>query len=194
MPAVTLAEFKEHLNLSATTSESDNELQRHLNAAIEVIEDRIGPILHTTITERVTANGGAVVISTKPLVSVTTLAMVNGLTYDVNDLDLGEDSGVIRHILEIPFPRGRYDVEYVAGHDETDASDKRKMAVLYVAEHFWDMQRKGNSDRPGLFGEETDSGEGSVSEAAAKYIYKGYALPRRALELISFDEQDDGFA
>lgn len=194
MPAVTLVEFKEHLNLSADTSESDSELQRHLNAAIEAIEDRIGPILHTNVSERVTATNGAVVVTTKPLVSVTSLEMVTtGTTYSPSDLDLGEKSGVIRHLLETPFPAGRYDVGYVAGHDETNASDKRKTAVLYVAEHFWEMQRKGISDRPGLFGEDTDTA-GNVSEAAANFVYRGYALPRRALELIAYDEQDDGFA
>ena len=193
MPAVSLPEFKEHLNLSAGTSESDVELQLHLDAAIEAIEDRIGPILWRTIAERVTANGGAVVVTTRPLVSVTSLAMLNGSTYDPDDLDLHLDAGVITLEFNAQLPRGRYDVEYVAGHEETNARAKHKLAVLYVAEHFWEMQRKGISDRPGLFGEDTDTA-GNVSEAAANFVYRGYALPRRALELIAYDEQDDGFA
>lgn len=180
---VTLDELKTHLNLSAASDESDAELTLHLRAATRAIEKRIGPLVIQEFTERLTANSsGVMLVSNMPLVAVVSATSVVGNTAVLQALDV-DPAGVISGASS-RLATGRYDVTYTAGHGAT-ASEDHKLAVLYVAEHLWEMQQQtGVGDRPGLFGEDPPGGEES-----ARYIYRGFALPRRALELISGDEQ-----
>lgn len=182
---VTLEEFKRHLNLSSSTSESDVELNLHLDAAIRAIEKRIGPLVHTEFTERLAANSnGRLVLNNTPVVSITTLTHTNGLTRAVDTLSIDGTAGIVSGVSGWRIAAGEYDAVYVAGHGTTASAD-HKLAVLYVGEHLWEMQQQtGIGSRPGLWGEDAPGGEES-----AHYIYRGFALPRRALELISGDEQ-----
>lgn len=183
-PAVTLPELKAHLNLATNTTADDAELTLHLDAATAAIEKRIGPVVTRQATERVIVRDRTACVSTLPLVEVLSLTPVtNGVAgnpVDVTWLDY-DDSGVITGIPGT----GRHDIVYTAGHGDT-ASDDHKLAVLYVAEHFWEMQRRGKAGRPGLYGDNQEISPSS--EAGADLIYRGFALPRRALELIAGDE------
>lgn len=188
-PAVSLEEFKQHLNLSAATKETDSELALHLAAATEAVELRIGPVITREFSEQVRGRNGAVTVNKVPLVAVTSLtAVAGGTSWDVTTLD-ADPSGVITRLTGGAIPAGRYDVVYQAGRGDT-ASERHKMAILYVAEHLWELQR-GSVPRPAMFGVATN--EGGTSAQEASYVYRGFALPRRALELLSGDEEI-GFA
>ncbi|HEX6516448.1 MAG TPA: head-tail connector protein [Nocardioidaceae bacterium] len=185
---VSLDEFKAHLNLSTGTKESDAELTLHLTAATAAVEKRIGPLITRDFTEQVRGRNGAVTVNKTPLVSVTALTAVGGTSWDVTTLH-GDPSGVITIATGGRLPDGRYDVGYKAGRGDT-ASEDHKLAVLYVAEQLWEMQR-GSVPRPAMFG--VAARETATSAQEAGYVYRGFALPRRALELLSGDEEI-GFA
>jgi hypothetical protein len=181
---VSLGEFESHLNLSASTSESDVELTLHLRAATEAIEKRIGPIITREFTERLsTYGGGRLLVSRTPLVSVVSIINVaTGVTWTAEKFDI-DPAGIITGIGR-RLSMGRYDVTYTAGRGAT-AREDHKLAILYVAEHLWEMQQgSGVGGRPGLYGD-----TGPTGEESARFYYRGFALPRRALELIAGDEE-----
>lgn len=191
---VTLAEFKTHLNLATNTAESDTELTLHLQAATEVVEQRVGPLVTREFTEAAEGRGGYVVVNKTPLVQVTSLTEVAGNVAWAAAEYTADASGVITGALGRRLPRGRYTVVYTAGRGAAPADpmpanlvpDRFRLAVLYVGEHLWEMQRK-SAGRPGLFGEAREPG--GSSEAAAAFVYRGFALPKRALELLAGDEE-----
>lgn len=187
---VSLEEFKRQLNITST--KDDVELQLNLNAAVKAIEKRIGPILTQQFTERVTVSGrGHLVVAQTPTVAVVSLTSIPaGVTWTPDQLDV-DPAGIIRPASGARFSGGarfhgvtEYDVTYTAGRGDT-ASEDHKLAILITAEHLWETQR-GNGVRPAMFGM---APEGSATSAhEADYVYLGFALPRRALELISGDD------
>lgn len=194
----TLPELKKQLNLASNTTQSDDELQLVLDAATAAIEARVGPIVNREVTERLhpTASG-SLEVSQRPLVTLTSVSDVwLDTAYDIAVLDVDNEAGTITHrwnsagFGSADYRRDArpFEVVYTAGRG-TEAPAHLKLAVLIVAEHLWSAQR-GSSARPGMFGMAGMAGDAGASSAAeASYIYRGYALPRRALELIVDEEQ-----
>jgi hypothetical protein len=184
--SVSLPELKAHLNLSPVTTETDTELTLHLNAAIAAIEKRIGPVTTREFSERLrTLSTRSLVVNNTPLLSVTSITGVTGGNLIDAASYYADPSGVVSGLNGWKFPGGDYDVVYNAGRGTT-ASEDHKLAILYVAEHLWEMQQgSGVGARPAVFGDQS----GPAGEESAHYYYRGFALPRRALELISGDEQ-----
>lgn len=175
VPPVDLDDLKDELNMSLDPSPDDPELTAKLEGATDACEGEVGPMLHRSVTERVTVYGCVLVVTSTPLVSVETLTGVDGTTYIAGDLD-PDRSGVVRG----DFDRGRYDVVYTAGHGATAAEipEAMKQAVLIVAAHMWETQR-GRQARAGFI-----PGEGTTPTDQGTLIMRGFSLPRRALELL----------
>lgn len=196
IPPVTMAELKKHLNLAPNTSADDAELQLHLEAATEAVEERVGPLVTRQFTQRVDGRGGSVVLDHTPVVDVTDLTeVVSSYSWLPVEYDVDAASGVVTGALGRRLPRGAYTVTYTAGRGLASADPvpdgvvpaKYRLAVLYVTEHLWEMQRKGAS-RPSLMGEAGNTAA-STGEAGARYVYRGFALPNRALELLAGEEE-----
>lgn len=190
-PPVTLDEFKAHLNLPSNTKESDTELQLHLNAATEALEKRVGAMVTREFTERVTARGGLLLLANAPVVELASVTEVGGTAWTIGDLYVAADS-IVRLSAGGQLPGVDFTVTYTAGRGAiADVPARFKLATLIVAEHLWETQR-GTAVRPAMFGmapEPTSTG----TAADAGYVYRGFALPRRALELLAGD-QDIAFA
>lgn len=182
---VTLDELKTHLNLPSADAGQDPELTLHLRSAIQAVEKRIGPLTHREFTEKVRARNGCITVNQTPLVSVSAVTeRIGNVVWDIEGLDV-DDAGIISSIYGSRLPTAMFTVTYTAGHGAT-ALERHKLAVLIVAEQLWETQR-GNGARPSMFGV---APEGSATSAhEADYVYRGFALPKRALELISGDEQ-----
>ncbi len=183
---VTLVEFKQHLNRPNPEAESadDAELTLHLTAAAEAIELRVGPLVTREVVEQVAGTAGAVVLSQQPVVELTDLALYTGNVptpvdgFDATAVTLDGPAGIA--VLR-QAGRGRTAlVTYQAGRGEIDDIPHRfKLAVLIVAAHLYELQR-GRGQTPQRFGVQDDD---SLPE-----FLRGFALPRRALELIAYDE------
>lgn len=177
---VTIAELKKHLNLPAEVSPEDAELTLHLEAATEAIENRVGPIVTREITEDVGAYNGWARLSQQPVVSVSAVSTVySGVATALSAFGVNPESGLV-HVGQLSAGHaGR--ITYLAGRGEIDDVPTRfKLAVMITAAHLWETQRgRGvSSDR---WGTQDD-------EDLPAYM-RGFALPRRALELIGYDER-----
>lgn len=194
---VSLADFKQQLTDSGTSDFTDDaddaELTRHLLAATGLIEDRIGPLVTRSFTEdhrlsqaRGRRSSGRMLLRRRPAVAVTALASITyGIVTDFTDFDpdvhyLDTEAGIF-DLRGWASSYGDYRVTYTAGRGTIDdIPAKYKQAVLITAEHLWETQR-GRGLHPSRFGSQADPTE--VPE-----IMRGFALPRRAQELIGLDE------
>lgn len=178
---VTLAVFKEHLNIPAGNTTHDPELQRTLEAATEQAEGYIGPIVGRAVTKRLdTDRHGR--IDLHPALAVTSVVGVFGApTYAVGDLDLDPDDGLLRLDDGRGLFAGRYTVTWTAGRAATVADVPASIAdaVNIIGKHLWETQR-GKSARPGLVGMRSTGADDSRDFAPPR----GFAIPHRALELL----------
>ncbi len=176
-PPVTLADLKAHINTAS--SADDVELMVHLEAATDLVEARVGPMVVATFTDRVFTNrSGSLVLPRNLVVSVTSATgQLTGTTYASAGLYVR--GSVVRAAGDLPLVADDYAVVYEAGRQSVPAA--LKLATLIVAGHLWETQR-GRSARPDLLGSES---EGFVGADAAGLVARGFALPRRAMELMA---------
>lgn len=184
-PPVTLDEVRAHLNVTASVDISEFELQMHLDAATEAVENRVGPLVIRDVVER-SVSWGRVALRLRPAVSITSVSTVlagavNPVAGDTSTLTLDSGSGVLDLTGRVA-NGSTVEVAYRAGRGTVDQIEGRfKLAVLIVTKHLWETQR-GQGARGSRWGTQ-DAGGDDMAE-----ILRGFALPRRALELIGYDE------
>ena len=168
---LTLAQAKEALNMTAATN--DAEVTSYVEAATDMIESRIGPVINRTVTETLTATSGVLVLSYLPVVSITTVVGVfsGALTYLPAVLNVNPTSGIVGNLDRTALRADTYTVTYVAGRGAT-ISPRFVQAARVLLQHLWSTQRSGGS-RPGA----ASDGQPGV----------GYSMPNRVLELIERD-------
>ena len=200
---VTLDEFKKHLNLDAGFNVDDAELTLHLGAATEAIEARVGPLVVHEVTQRIRVrrelrrhynveqHHHLLTLNEAPVVDVTSITnVIAGVPtaiagLDIDQLDIDLDAAIIDLGYYFRGASRVFEVTYTAGRGTIDTlPDRFKVAVMIVAEQLWETQR-GTGVRPQMFGIAAETT--AASSHAANYIYRGYALPSRALELIAND-------
>lgn len=185
-PPVTPDEVRAHLNISPAGGALDVELQMHLEAATEAVEHRVGPLVTSTQVERGTASHGRVALTRRPVVAITdvtrVLNNVGGVIagLDTATLTVDTDAGIVD--LTTWGRSATFEVTYTAGRGAIEDIPARfKLAVLVVTKHLWEIQR-GSGAKGSRWGT-PDEGDDFYGD-----VVKGFALPRRALELIGFDE------
>lgn len=162
---ITLAEVKQHANIPASNTADDMELERFRSAAQEHVESLVGPVLWRSVTDTVHAHGGVVVLPLAPVVSVESLTSSGvAVTYA-----LRKAAGLLLNVRA----SGDLDLSFTAGRES--CPDAIRVAALVIAEHLWRTQRGGQSESTALPGEDF----GGVAPGL------GYAIPNRALELLS---------
>jgi hypothetical protein len=165
----SMEEFKAHLRRTDTAD--DAMLRGYLVAATDWVENTIGgPLSVQTFTDRVGLGGWWIVPSQRPIVSVTSLTPELGSVLDPTwyVVDTGRDA--IR--LRWGATAGWYTLVYRAGL--TVVPERVKLAGLIVAQHMWRVQNGGG-------------GMPFPGETETAYVPSGFAVPSRALELISPD-------
>jgi hypothetical protein len=165
---VSLADVKAHLNLTATTH--DEELRLFIDSATDAVEHLVGPVVKRTVVERVRAYGAAMILAHVPVVSVTSIAaaITGGTTYEVADLSLSGDAGLLYRLDGASFA-STLNVTYVAGRAIVPPAIR--LAALIIVGHLWETQRGA-----------TPAALAQGAEEAP--VLAGFALPNRALELL----------
>jgi hypothetical protein len=176
---LSLADLKTQLNITTTTN--DAELARYAATAVLIIETILGgPVLNRTVSETVYATdaGQALVLRQQGLVSVTSIVdQQSGVSMDVSQLIIDANARVVRQKFFRPFWYwGPFTVTYVAGQG-TSVTEDTVTAAAIITQHLWDT-RRGPVIRPQLGGEDL-----VVTSA-------GYAIPRRAMELLQGNAQE----
>lgn len=172
---VSLQDAKTKLNISTTTNADplDEEIRSYLEAVTGVVERHLGQaVVRRSFTEERTATNGCVVLSWPPVVSITSMALVDGTyTWDINTLHVSP-TGVVYSPLGIG-PYGTVTVTYTAGMPVVPK--EYSLAGLIILQHLWETERgSSGGPRPGGLEDSMTLGLGRM----------GFAIPNRALELL----------
>lgn len=145
MSVVTLADAKTHLNITGSTS--DAELQTFIDAAEAAAAKEVGTLAPVARTERV-RGGRVLVVSSLPIVTLTSVTPVFGTPLDSSFLYMDAAAGVISYYASW-FPLPYYDVAYTAGRNVSATSDPDLYkAILEMIRRGWATQR-GRTGRQG---------------------------------------------
>ena len=172
MALLTLTEAKEALNI--TGSVQDNEVAAYLEAAVSMIESRIGPVDPATFTEVARVNGsGTILLQQYPVISVTSIAGVlnSSIPYLIADMYVDSELGVVQRLDRGAIRSDAYTVTYVAGRTVVPA--RIKQAARILVQHLWSTQR--------------GSGGGAARGSNEPPAGVGYSMPNRVLEMLVSD-------
>lgn len=178
---VGLTEVKKHLN--KTSNADDSELKGFIAAADAVVESYVGPVITRTVTER-HRNGSVIALFKPPVLSLTSVTRVysSGTSWDVADLDVDLEAGIITRLDGGSLHGGPWDVVYSAGR--VTVAGNIKTAAKIIVKHLWETQRGQMTKLP--------VGGGIDNVPVSTGI--SYAVPRRALELLRPDNAAGGVA
>ena len=141
MPAITLAEAKTHLNITATTY--DTELADFIASAEAVIAKRCGPLGLVAASARVQGGGSGLVLPVALVATLTSVTPVGGTALTLADLHLDTAAGVVTYNLGGSFGARSYDVEYQSGRATVPAD--LMLAVKELVKHLWSTTQRGGS-------------------------------------------------
>ncbi|MCM1972326.1 hypothetical protein [Streptomyces sp. G1] len=168
---VSLARAKKQLNIDSSDTTDDEELRGFITGASLAVERHLGQIVaRRSFSERCTVDAyGQILLSHVPVLSLTAVASADGATtWTVGDLHADADSGIV-HAATGPALTGDVDVTHQAGMRVVP--EDYQLATLIIIQHLWETQRGAIGVLLG--------GEGEAWQPG-----RGYAIPRRALELL----------
>lgn len=160
---VSAAEVRDHLELGDDRSK-DAELLRFVATAIDMVEEKVGPLAPRTVTDVLSAGGPALVLRQSPVLAVTSLAPYEwgmaGTPVALVDTRLDGPAG----LLHFRYPRGGVvEVTYVAGYARLP--EGARMAVLELTRQRYSVSQGGY--RPG-YGDV--DGEPNVSQRSGMWL------------------------
>ncbi|WP_098010487.1 hypothetical protein [Streptomyces sp. sk226] len=155
------------------TSESDEQLQKYIDALTPVIEHHVGPVEQREFTETIEGRGPTMCLSHIPAVALVkvTPALPSGPDLDLSSLFLDTSKGIV-HRQSGTFTRTLWSVTYTAGREEVPPTIR--LAALLLLQHLW--RTKNGPARGRGTADDFD-----VSEQLMGY---GYAVPNRVLHLL----------
>jgi hypothetical protein len=176
---LSLADAKAHLNITTTTY--DDELREYLEAATEIVESYVGPVVNRSHTARVCGYTREIPLPHTQVTAVTSITDISTGTTPItlSDLAINTAAGIISYKNGGTFPYAEMDVTYTVGRTSVKAN--WSLAAKIIVKHNWETQL-GNL--PSIQG---DSPGYVVSGA-------GYLVPFRALSLLQPDQVPAGFA
>lgn len=171
---LSLADAKAHLKI--TTTNSDDELREFLEAATEVIEQKIGPVVRRTETAQVCGGYWSIYLPKTQVLEVTAITLVSDGSSPVTlaDLNINGHYGQLSMKTGAAFPVGLLNVTYTVGR--TYVKPSWTLAAKLIVEHLWET-KLGNL--PSIQGDD----RGYVVTGS------GYLVPYRALALLPDSEQ-----
>ncbi len=169
MALLTLPETRTLLNISGNSR--DSEILDDIEAAEAVVVHFCGPVDEQAVTDVVDLTGTALVLSTTPVLELTSVTGDLSGVMTLSRFRVKESSGVIRPKAGYAWPlcEDTFTVVYTAGRSEPDKL--LKQAVRVIVKHLWQM-RLGSGRR--------GSGDGDTTMIPEL----GYAVPNRAIELM----------
>jgi uncharacterized phiE125 gp8 family phage protein len=175
MAIVSLDDAKRQLNIPASDTTDDVELQSFVDAATASVETQLGQVVgQRTVVDQLdfTRSTTAFLLQAVPVISLTSLVSLDGAqawTVTPPAMYLDGASGCIT-VLSGPPVKGSVLATYQAGYTAIPANIR--LAALIIIQHLWETQRGNMGSVPG------------GSDEPQYMIGRGFALPRRALELL----------
>jgi hypothetical protein len=176
---LSLADAKAHLKITSTTY--DNDLREYLEAATEIVESHVGPVVSRSHTARVCGYRNEIPLPHTQVTAITAITDVSTGTNPItlSDLTINTAAGVISYKSGIAFPYGEMDITYTVGRTAVKAN--WTLAAKIIVKHNWETQL-GNL--PSIQGDDP----GYVVTGS------GYLVPYRAISLLQSDQVPAGFA
>lgn len=171
---ISVEDAKDYLRKSGSSTADDDQLERLVAAVTGVVESMIGPVGRRTVTETVYPSSGVLLLSTTPVLSLTSVTPYASTPLTVGSLTFGATSGVVYPGTYGSFWARSYDVVYVAGRTSVPAAVGE--AALIILNHLWAPQ-VGGTGGVQVGGVDT-SGEPFTTGF-------GFAIPNRAKELLA---------
>ncbi|MFI8531800.1 hypothetical protein ACIGMX_16360 [Streptomyces aquilus] len=178
----SLADAKEQLNL--TTSNQDEEVRDKIGATTRAVEWFVGPVAVRTVTEvHQAAVMQTLALRKVPALSLTSVAAVldGGTSYETSALDLDGDTGVVQR-RDGGLMYGPLRVVYRAGR--LIVPENIREGGELILQHLWRTRQGPGRPQLGV-------GDFDVTEPIPGL---GYAIPNRALQLLSPDQLPPGMA
>jgi len=171
---VTLAQAKAQLNIDASDTAEDVELQGYIDAATAAVETQLGQVVdQRTVIDQLdfASSVTSFMLRSTPVISLTSIATLDGSqTWSVSRPTMYVDSGSgLVTVLSGPPVMGSVLATYQAGYTAVPANIR--LAALIIVQHLWETQR-------GTMG--VQLGGDSDNYVAGR----GFAIPRRAIELL----------
>ena len=173
-PAVDTLVFAEYLKAANATPAMQNDIA----AATAIAERRcqVGPIIIREVTSRVWANLDTLILPAYPVVEVLSVVGIgNRPTYDVADLDVDGDTGIVRLLNEYWFVPGHYIVTYNAGRyaSTADVDPDVAEAVCIIGKQLTESRRRPQAMR-----------DAAVAAGTPQGVPIGVLVPRQASEML----------
>lgn len=146
-------------------------LKEHLDAAIEYVTSKVGPIGDAAIDFDVYAgpNQRQLVLPATHLKAVTSVTDPDGRTVTIN---LRRDADLLSGVVTVPHPRqGTWTIAAQARDTVTSC----ELAIKIIAQHLWGTQRGTGGGRAAMFANQGDD-DGPTPV--------GFAIPHRAAQLL----------
>jgi hypothetical protein len=186
---VDLASVKAHLNIPASNTSQDAELQGFILAAGELARDVVGPLLPEQHTEWHNGGNPTITLDWLPLASVQSVTeYVSASTWVLTEQPLGTSTDAYGYTIDLDrgqitrratggavcFPSGIKNVKvvYTAARDGGTPWTVR-LGVLELIRHLFQLTQQGGRPRFG----------GAALDGDSSGVPTGFALPARVLEL-----------
>lgn len=167
---VTLKELAQFLKQPALADgDQADQLQEVLDASIENVESRTGPLVGASPVFRVHASGKNLVLPATHLTEVTEIRDPDGVLVPLEYAELNLLSGIVT--LRSTSRRGAYTVTAKT----RDGAVSLRLAVKIIASHLWETQRGSAAGASRFVTPNADDGP----------VRMGFAIPARAAELIA---------
>lgn len=186
MAWLTVAEVKQHLGKDNTAD--DEELFGFVEAAEAMVDQLIGIVRPPTtpVVEYADGSDGVVILNRSPVAAISEVYCAGSIVAqaDLDDTspsgwyasDLDLQAGVIRHTRYFPAPPN-VRVTYYPGRLVIPGNVR--LATLEIVDQLWQASQRGTAGKP------------SYQGAEAGVVYRGFAIPQRAKELLGLP-QDGG--
>lgn len=176
---LSLADTKTQLKI--TSASFDDELREFIEAATEIVESYVGPVVTRTHTARVSGYRCDIALPHTQVQSITSITVVqDGSTpITLSDLTINTPAGIVSYKSGAQFPYAELDITYVVGRTSIKAN--WTSAAKIIVQHNW-RSKLGN--QPSAQGDD----HGYVVTGS------GYQVPYQALGLLQSDHVPAGFA
>ncbi|MFI0528543.1 head-tail connector protein [Streptomyces scabiei] len=168
----SLADAKKHLN--KTTTADDDEIRAMVEAVTAAVEGYVGAVVERTVTEvHDVGRTETLALLQTPVLTLTSVAAVltGGTSYDVDDLDLDAEAGIVRR-KDGSLLCGPLRCVYQAGRRIVPAAII--LGGKIILQHMWRTQLGPSRPQVGV-------GDFEVTEPIPGL---GYAVPNRALQIM----------
>jgi hypothetical protein len=199
---VDLASVKAHLNLPASDTRQDDELQGFILAAADLARDVVGPIVPEVHTEWHNGGRPTIALDWQPVASVASVTeYIAASTYTLTEQPYGStgmnaygySTDLARGTITrravggaVPFPAGQLNVKvvYTAGRAGA-VSWSVRLGTLELIRHLWQL-----TQQPGR----RQFGGGALDGDSGGPVPAGFAVPNRVLELWKPSKRPPGVA